>query len=406
MPGKNGILKYPLPELPPVPGAIPVKKIRAILRHDHGHIRNEAQGHQVHAKGRIGEPISGGGLRLKPVELCYLTLKGTIEVYERKRKQLMSASELAQYFEEQKQGFSTRLRAYRELRDRGFFLRLDDEYLNLYHSNKKNNRKLPIAKVFVFREEEHLEIPAVLGKVKKFTGLGIQCWGALVDAEGDVIFFSFVPFREEGTLNTREAQLALVKEMRFLAGKPLPDDGTLEFCFSFSEEGENCFFKSNHPDGVPETLLHSKLFLGKPYAAGLTLAGYEGRYLLDMFKREPALCKFLTTSPTPAATEGDPFQDGPLDELYRELKARWLVPKSGFKFGTHFRAYTGLEEGHHAEFLIHLLKKPNVSWYRLECMVRLATGVNKELVLAFREKEDGPLKFLKILREVPSPGKE
>lgn len=69
-------------------------------------------------------------------------------------------------------------------------------------------------------------------------------------------------------------------------------------------------------------------------------------------------------------------------QVYTALRAAGIVPKSGFKFGTHLRGYRGDPDGTHAEWLIDCLDDGVVPWAPLARATRVAHGVRKKIVLA------------------------
>jgi len=73
----------------------------------------------------------------------------------------------------------------------------------------------------------------------------------------------------------------------------------------------------------------------------------------------------------------------PPPPVYRDLRSRGVVVKTGFKYGTHFRAYEGDPEKIHARYLVHSLPADyRGGWPEVSRAVRLAHGVKKHLVLA------------------------
>lgn len=374
-----------------------MKKTRVILKHDHGLVRNEKEGHQIHAKGFIGEPLSGGGLRLDLVELGHLLLKGTVSCWLKKEKRELGPAMFLTYCQEQDPGFDTRLKLYQELKGRGFVVKPDKDYLAVYQPGGKGRSKLPWARVRWQREGDELALAPLLQEAGKLYGLKIALLLGVIDAEGDVIYFKAQLFRDEGEVETRKAQLRLVEELTILSREP-----GFKLELNFSEAKGHCFLGSADSECTAPQLIHSQLFFGKPFAEGLTLGPYEGRQLLGLFRKELDLGEDqLDVHGLVKGTEKTSFKE----QIYQELKARWLVPKTGFKYGSHFRVYRKLEEGHHAEFLIHCLDSPSLPWLQAAIMVRLATGVRKEMVFAFPD-EKGEAHYLKLLREIPSPGKE
>jgi tRNA-intron endonuclease len=86
--------------------------------------------------------------------------------------------------------------------------------------------------------------------------------------------------------------------------------------------------------------------------------------------------------------------------VYSDLRERGLVAKTGFKYGTHFRAYEEDPEGHHARFLVHAVPRDHeTSWPELSRAVRLAHGVRKEMV--FGAAGEQGVEYLKVRRVRP-----
>jgi tRNA-intron endonuclease len=99
--------------------------------------------------------------------------------------------------------------------------------------------------------------------------------------------------------------------------------------------------------------------------------------------------------------EGDRF-DRRL-AVYRGLRRRGVVPKTGFKFGADFRTYadvTSVEELGHSELLVRVLPTDHVFQPRdLALDVRLAHGVRKTMVFALSEGDE--VEWLAVERLTP-----
>ena len=86
--------------------------------------------------------------------------------------------------------------------------------------------------------------------------------------------------------------------------------------------------------------------------------------------------------------------------VYKDLKQRGLLVKTGFKFGAHFRAYTKKPEETHAEYLVHVANKNfRTLWAEISRAVRLAHSVNKEIVFAC--VEDDKIDYIRFGRLRP-----
>ncbi len=101
------------------------------------------------------------------------------------------------------------------------------------------------------------------------------------------------------------------------------------------------------------------------------------------------------------AVEGDRF-DRRLS-VYRSLRERGVVPKTGFKFGADFRTYADVErvdELSHSELLVRVLPTDAVRSSRdLALDIRLAHGVRKRMVFALVDEEE--IQWLSIGRLTP-----
>ena len=67
----------------------------------------------------------------------------------------------------------------------------------------------------------------------------------------------------------------------------------------------------------------------------------------------------------------------------KELIEKGYQINSGLKFGTHYRVYD--YDSKHAPWLIHVINE-GINWLDIARMVRVGHGVNKTIVLAYRQK--------------------
>ena len=71
------------------------------------------------------------------------------------------------------------------------------------------------------------------------------------------------------------------------------------------------------------------------------------------------------------------------DQEVKELIDKGYQINSGLKFGTHYRVYD--YESNHAPWLIHVVKE-GMNWLDIARMVRVGHGVNKIIVLSYKNK--------------------
>jgi tRNA-intron endonuclease len=88
--------------------------------------------------------------------------------------------------------------------------------------------------------------------------------------------------------------------------------------------------------------------------------------------------------------------------VYRDLRERGYVVKTGFKFGAHFRVYArgeGLQG--HSRMLVHVETEDSAMGFpEVSRAVRLAQGVKKEMVFAVIDG-DGDITYYKVDRITP-----
>ena len=70
------------------------------------------------------------------------------------------------------------------------------------------------------------------------------------------------------------------------------------------------------------------------------------------------------------------------DSVHLDLLSRGLALRSGFKYGTHWRAYSGSVGEDHAPYLIDTPENAPETWAKACLSARLAAGVNKDLLIA------------------------
>jgi tRNA-intron endonuclease len=85
----------------------------------------------------------------------------------------------------------------------------------------------------------------------------------------------------------------------------------------------------------------------------------------------------------------EPIFEGKL-KVYRDLRAKGLVAKTGFKFGSHFRVYEKIETIQripHSLYLVDFIGKDHVfDLTDMSRSIRLANSVRKEMVFAFEQE--------------------
>ncbi len=133
---------------------------------------------------------------------------------------------------------------------------------------------------------------------------------------------------------------------------------------------------------------------GEEKEEGLVLSLYEALYLAERGKLDLDPAEFLKYC------EAQDKRFYTKYVVFRDLRERGYVVKTGFKFGTHFRVYPrGKKPGEaHTKYVVHVVTEEDVfEPCEVARMVRLAVSIRTELVLAFVDSEND-ITYYKINR--------
>ena len=311
-----------------------------------------------------GRPLEGNEIALSRVEAAYLLFKGDLDNVVRDDERGRESMGFREFFAESGDEITTRFLVYADLRDRGFYLspdreqwvdapRSDSDFVVYPRGSGPWNDEV-LYRVRVVGEREDVSA-AALGTVVL----------AVVDEESEITYL------ETGRADVRGSS------------------------------------ESDLPAGVPADLLGDRVLAWDP-PAQLHESGFYGQLLADRpgEDRPSALQLSLVEASHLAAegrlavdadavrargrdVEGDRFVRR--SRVYRALRERGVVPKTGFKFGADFRTYADVESVDdlgHSECLVRVLPDGHVFEPRdLALDVRLAHGVRKRMVYGLTDGE-------------------
>jgi len=331
-----------------------------------------------------GTPAGGNAIHLSRVEAAHLLFRGDLDsvvdhdgTAERLDFQaffLASASAVDR--------FGIRFLVYAELRDRGFYLSParegwpgDDSSasadLTVYPRGTKPGDGEPAHRIIV--RGERASIPA-----ETLQGVTL----AIVDEESEITYLETgEPAFDGGTTYQPPDSLT----------GTLIDDRVVVW---EAPEGlyERGFY--GQPLTARQATLDNAVQLSLVEAAGLAAEGYLS--LSDEDSPAEAIRE------RGRAVEGERF-DRRL-AVYRALRDRQVVPKTGYKFGADFRTYNTVEsvdELSHSECLVRVVGPDHEFDPReLSLDVRLAGGVRKRMVFALTEA-NGNIQWLTVSRLTP-----
>ncbi|MFC7043475.1 tRNA-intron lyase [Halonotius sp. GCM10025705] len=380
-----------------------------------GHLRNgvvEVGGNarqQFHDARGYGRPADGNEIRLARVEAAHLLLRGdlTAVVDHDGSADRLSFEEFFVASAAAAERFALRFLVYADLRDRGFYLtparagwpgaaEADNDLIDLIVPPRgtKPGDDEPAYRIAVVGERE--SIPA-----DELANLTL----AVVDEESEISYLeTATPEFDGGTTYSPPAGVtgSLIGDRVVVWDAP---DG-------FYDHG---FY--GQPLEAREAIIDTAVQLSLVEAAALAV---EGQLVLDDTDDDAA------DAPTPTATEnaGDITPDSPASytaireqgrrvegerfdrrlAVYRTLRDRQVVPKTGYKFGADFRTYNtveSVEDLPHSERLVRVVEPDHAFDPReLSLDVRLAGGVRKRMVFALTGA-NGEIDWLSVSRLTP-----
>lgn len=300
-------------------------------------------------------------LYLSLIEALYLINKEKIDLNKSKKEFLDFASSKTNNFE-------LKYLVYSDLRSRGLFLKGGGENSDfyLYDRGDRPTENSFSYLVFVRSEREPIEINKILEKTEKAMNIRKKAILALVDGEGDTTYYEIRKFDPRGKVdfNYRKNVSAKILDDRIIT----------------CDCGEE---------------LYLEYFFGKPFLENSYQLNFTEAYHLSKNN-------ILDLELEKIISRGQELDSefGLKKEVYMDLRGRGLVPKTGFKFGTHFRAYTeynGPGDLSHAKYLVQAVESSTVlNPPELSRAVRLAQNVRKKILFALVDKDVSYLEIDRI----------
>ncbi|MDU9376791.1 hypothetical protein McpSp1_14190 [Methanocorpusculaceae archaeon Sp1] len=306
-----------------------------------------------------------GKLRLAVEEALYLIARGKIEIDGWSFDHLLSANAA-------NHGFLRSFIVYRDIRERGYVVTTGPQDYRIFPRGQRPGHGQSKYLLRVLSERDMVDLSVVLREAQAASNMRKQFLLAVVDDEHELTYYeiriSKPAAKEESSCRVDD----LPPASAIFAGAPayVVEDGS----------------------GITETL--KKFWCGTMLdASRLFLAPAEVCWLLEIGK--------LSLSPEMTAAEYekhasayDPeFTDKMI--VYRHLRNIGYSPRTGYKYGHHFRVYT--EEGKHSEMLVHACPHDlTMPMSLISRSVRLAHSVKKKMLFAVID--DADMVFIEFAR--------
>ena len=339
-------------------------------------VADPAEGSTLYNKGFFGEPRSGGGLTLSLLEAVYLVETARLEVRDGDRTMVLG--DLFRRAHAKVPTFEIRYLVYRDLRQRGYVVKEAPPPGDFRVFPRGGGPKATASKWIVSAVSERwvFDLDGLEAHVRRATGTRKNLLLAVVDEESDITYYAVRDVALRGR-STAEPAGPVVGHLLDDRVTVLDDGGAIRL----------------HGIGSYGKLVGRRLQLSLLEAAHLGKRGALEIRRADT-NRKVSL----------PALEAQARRLQPDFELrlrtFEDLKARGIVAKTGFKYGSHFRAYEGDPEQVHAKYLVHALAAGHRGmWPEVSRAVRLAHGVKKQLVFAAVGKDD--VRYLRLERVRP-----
>jgi len=315
-------------------------------------------------KSHLGKTIAGNRLELSLLEGVFLIGEEKLRVYHDEKE--ISFQELLKIASKKISNFEIKYLIFNDLRKRGNNVQTckKNEIFDFY-IDKKN------CYISAFYERNIIDIDRIQKLIENSKRKNKLLWFAVVDEEGDITFYEVNKTNIKGK----------IRDHKFLKTSAMLLDNSVIVT-----------------DKKTASELFNKEFFGKPFGDLIQLSMVESLYLMQKKiielrnaknDKKISLRNFIVI-----IKKAQPEIESIL-AVFKDLKKRGLIVKTGFKFGAHFRGYTKKPEETHAEYLIHVVnKKYRVIWAEISRAVRLAHSVNKEIIFAkFEGKNIEYIKF-------------
>lgn len=332
---------------------------------------------RLYNKSHFGTLISNDQLQLDLIESVYLTEEGKIRIFHKKNE--LNFQDLVKIAAQKISDFEIKYPVFKDLRNRGHPIKLSEgkKLATFYRFKQKKDIDSQKGQCFIssFSERDFLNLENTINLIKKIKNINGILWYGIVDEEGDITYYDIDSFEINGDIKEHifsKAEGVLLKNRVVIFDKKLSED------------------------------LIKKEFFGKPFGNGLQLSIVESLYLLekDVINVQNADGKKITQKRLINIIHKLQPDIETRFLVFKDLKKRGFIVKTGFKFGAHFRVYTKQIDEAHAEYLIHVVDKEfKGTWAEMSRAVRLAHSVNKEFV--FARVADDSIDYIKLGRLRP-----
>jgi len=300
----------------------------------------------LHEQGGFGR-MERGGLRLAPEEALYLVHRQKLEVEGHPFDRLLSAFA-------DRPGLFRSFLVYRDIRERGYAVQPGLGHYRLFRRGERPGTGRSRLLVRVLSERDLVDFEVIRTEVETSDHMRKDHVLAVVDDEGELTYYG-VKMTDLATISTPSTYPALGGHLF----------------------GSTVVLQGPIPAEVRES------WFGTPLDdQRLILSPVEALYLM---RRGSLSISDITGSLTPeqyleSALPSDP-ELAEKASVYADLRDHGYIPRTGYKFGHHFRVYA--RDKTHSDLLVHAVPPgQTLSVSVISRSVRLAHSVKKKMLFA------------------------
>ncbi|MDH7510594.1 MAG: tRNA-intron lyase [Methanolinea sp.] len=308
------------------------------------HVRLGAEGKSLYEQSGYGRP-ERDGLRLAPEEALYLLHRGRIEVPGHTFDSLLALFAA-------NTNFMRSFLVYRDIRERGYAVQTGPHDFRVFRRGQKPGRGPSQYSISVVSERDLIVFQKVIEEVSASRNIRKQHVLAAVDDENELTYYEVKIQVPEGGM--------VGGTIPHLVGELVGRNAIVHTDGSASMGGWGMQLDADR------LVLSPLEILCLMRSGNLVLTGGGAGMDPDTFAR--------------TVRESD-VEFPEKMEVYEDLRRKGLVPRTGYKFGHHFRVYTGRKI--HSEMLVQALPgSAALPMSSISRSVRLAHSVKKKMLFA------------------------
>jgi tRNA-intron endonuclease len=302
------------------------------------------EGTSLYEQSGFGRPLKGG-VRLSPVEAVYLVYRGRIEIPEHGFETLLAHFSTDPHF-------LRSFMVYRDLRERGYVVQTGPHDFRVFRRGEKPGKGESLYMVRVLSERDLIDFTTVRNDVRVTANMRKIHVLAVVDDEYELTYYE-VKIQKPAALE-KSPVLNPVKGLLSSRSVIIP---------------------------APVESAYEQAFYGKRFDdERIVLSTIESFYLMDqgLLMIENNGRKMPVSHYHSLISESDPDMEQKIT-VYRHLRTLNYIPKTGYKFGHHFRVYLGRKL--HSEMLVQAIAPgTTLPMNGISRSVRMAHSVKKKML--------------------------